>query len=67
MSTKASNNLSKSQKKALKLIPKGWLNENELAALGVDRSSMLALQAKGFLEFCLDESGKKTFSRSILG
>ena len=42
-------NISKNQKKALSLLPKGWFNDSQANDSGVSLSTLHGLQAKGLL------------------
>jgi hypothetical protein len=57
-------NLSKSQKKAFKAMPEGWHLEKDLVSKGIDRSSLLALQSKGCLDFKMGPDGKSLCKRT---
>lgn len=56
-------NLSKSQKKVFKSMPSGWHLESDLVNQGLDRSSLLALQSKGFLDYRVGAEGKSLCKR----
>lgn len=42
-------NVSKNQKKALSLLPKGWFNDNQAKGTGVSLSTLHGLQSKSLL------------------
>jgi hypothetical protein len=57
-----SQNLTKSQKNALKKIPKGVHNESALISLGVSKSQLLSLASKSALLRKM-ESGNIVYQR----